>query len=174
MTYPQQGPYGQQANPTGYAYPAAPTPQKKPLWKKWWFWLIAVIAVIAVAFGTLLATTRADGFKDEAQKEQVWEAYKCNSAGDLTAGPIAIEIYGKILRDEIPSAQIADARRTAARLNRGGTEKTVSDYMEYKNTKTATHMCSGWLWDYLKDSNSYWTGYDDFTYSDAKAEGIVE
>ncbi|MFW9146101.1 hypothetical protein ACOJAK_12430 [Corynebacterium striatum] len=48
MTYPQQGPYGQQANPTGYAYPAAPPPQKKPLWKKWWFWLIAVVAVIAL------------------------------------------------------------------------------------------------------------------------------
>ncbi|MCG7239606.1 DUF1129 domain-containing protein [Corynebacterium minutissimum] len=47
MPSPEINPYGQQANP-GFVYPAAPTPQKKPLWKKWWFWLVTVLAIFAL------------------------------------------------------------------------------------------------------------------------------
>lgn len=166
---PEQSPYGQPLAP-GAALPIAKP--KRPLWKRWWVWLIAVLLVLIIAFAIALANTRADGFKDEAEKDLAWEVYRCETYGELTAGPVGMQILMDILNDKIPSDQVADARQVAAKLNRGGNDKTVGNYMDYKDTKNASNLCSGWLWDYLKDGDNYWTGYDEFTYNKAKDAGV--
>lgn len=151
---------------------------KKPIYKRWYVWVLSIlaifIAIIIITIGTIAATGRSDGFSDEESKELAWEAYKCSAAEELDASFVGLQISMDVLQGKIPSSELQEANRFAKRMNSANPgEKTVSDYMQYTSTKDASHMCTGWLWEYLK-GDDYWEGYDSFTHDKAVEAGVYK
>lgn len=160
-----QSPYSQQ--PT---QPSAPVQKKtkKPLYKRWWVWLIAVLLVLTIA-GLFID----DDFSSEEEKQQAWEAYKCKYYSDLTALPEGTNLSMEVMHDEIPISERAEAMRWSKKLIKAGNSKTVGDVIDREDTPTSHDMCSGWLWEHKKKEPGFWDNYDDFTLENARNEGVV-
>lgn len=157
-----------------YAPPApAAVKAKKPLLKRWWFWLIAVFTVIFLSFGALVLTARADGFKDEEQKQAVWEAYRCLAYSNVDAGFEGTSIALEILSNDIPADEIKEAKRWVDKLSNAGDMKTVGDVIERTDTPIARDQCTGWLWERHQKQPGFWKGYDEFTLDKAVEAGVV-
>ena len=77
---PQPPPLPQGAMPTPLPQGAMPAP-KKPLWKRWWVWLIAIILILIIGFAIAVAVQvhkikALDAEAVEQCKEQVLEHAK--------------------------------------------------------------------------------------------------
>ena len=88
-----------------------PPKPKKPFYKRWWVWLIAVLLVLTIA-GLFID----DDFSSEEEKQQAWEAYKCKYYSDLTARPEGTSISMEVMHDEIPISERAEAMRWSKKL----------------------------------------------------------
>lgn len=143
-------------------------PAKKPFYKRWWVWLIAIFAVLSIT-----APFIDDDFNSEEEKQSAWEAYKCSRYSDLTAQPEGKTISMELMWDKIPTEKRVEAMRWSRKLIQAGNSKTVGSVMEYTDTPTANDMCTGWLWERYKQRQGFWDGYDNFTLENARNEGVV-
>lgn len=125
--------------------------------------------VLAVPLA-LVACGREDGFRDEEQKEVVWEAKKCSAYGSLTAAGELIDIQLDLIADNIHTDEVAEAKRWSRRLERAD---IVADAMEYQDIEGASDMCTGWLWEREKQSDGYWDGYEEYTAEQAIEDGVA-
>ncbi|CAB0519223.1 hypothetical protein CIP107580_01837 [Corynebacterium diphtheriae] len=151
------------------------TSPRKPLWKKWWIWLIISATLTATIAISAVLIKRVDGFKDEATKESVWEVHKCRGAIDKDADIVGRQILIDLAAKKIPSDEVDEARRYAVRMTSPqdpqDERKTVVYFMQFKQKKSGKDICDGWLWEYMK-RDGYWDGYKDFTKSQAVEEGL--
>lgn len=129
---------------------------------------------------TVLATTAllltgcavgVDGFPDEQVKEEAWAAYNCDIISQRDGPAAATAINLDILQGNIPSDEVPEARRWADKLSNAS---TVGAVIDRTSTKTATNLCDGWLWERHTSDPDYWEGYDEFTWENAEAAGIIE
>ncbi|WP_311354987.1 hypothetical protein [Corynebacterium pyruviciproducens] len=123
--------------------------------------------LLATATLTLTACGGVDGFGSEEDKQKAWDAYSCASYMNIDARYEQIQVGLDLMGDKIPAADVPEAERALRRLQRG---KTAGDAMDYE---PRTHMCKGWLWERNKQSETYMTGYDEFTYDKAKEAGVI-
>ena len=120
----------------------------------------------------LTACGGVDGFSSEEAKEQAWHAYNCDAYGRLSAGPVAAGINIDILRGDIPTDEIPEAKRWERKLSAPNVDH-VWDAMETESSREVTNMCTGWLWDRHTKESGYWDGYEEFSMDKAEDAGII-
>lgn len=131
---------------------------------------ILTIALMIPLILTSCTAGREDGFSSEAEKNLVWDVYKCSNYGEVSARSERMGILIDILGDNIPMDEIDEAERWERRLER---VETVGRAMEYKDIEGVTDMCSGWLWERQTEKKSYMDGYEEFTAQDALDAGVI-
>lgn len=134
------------------------------------------VITLAAALTAPLALTGcgSQDFQDEAQKEQVYEAYVCNEttqASESRKSTYASEASTHVLSD--PDATQAD-KKTALEVKMAG--------MGYKDgysgppltTSPDGESCYGWVWEKYYESRRQGDEFENFTWQDAEDAGVIE
>ena len=113
-------------------------------------------------------------FKDEAQKEQIYEAYVCNQtleANESRKSTYASEAATFVLADE--NASPSD-KKTALEVKMAGMGYKAGYSGPPLTTSPDGESCYGWVWEKYFESRRESDEYQDFAWQDAEDAGVIE
>lgn len=133
---------------------------------------------IALAIGAIAPLTLvgcgAPDFQDEAQKEQIYEAYVCREtlqASESRKSTYASEAATHVLADE--QASQTD-KKTALEVSMAGMGHKEGYSGPPLTTSPDGESCYGWVWEKYFESRRQGDEYDTFTWQDAEDAGVIE
>lgn len=141
---------------------------------------------ILLAVPLLLSACGQTDFKDEAEKEAAFAAAQCQFAveKDLVVSPsVAFEVLedenatkedrSKAMRLLLVSTEVIDNDWDYV-LNSPNVKPDFEPIPHYNVNPAGDDECFGWTWDKYLESELDSSTYEDFTFEEAKEQGVLE
>lgn len=132
-----------------------------------------IVPVLALAF-TLNACSAQPDFKDEAQKEEIFDAYICKEtleASESRRSTYAGETAIDVLADENTSDK---DRKIALQVQMAAMGYDAGYDGPPLTTSPDGESCYGWVWDHYIEKRRAGDEYENFTWDQAEDAGVIE
>lgn len=132
-----------------------------------------IAPVLALAF-TLNACSAQPEFKDEAQKEEIFDAYICKEtleASESRRSTYAGETAINVLADENTSDK---DRKIALQVQMAAMGHDAGYDGPPLTTSPDGESCYGWVWDHYIEKRRASDEYENFTWGQAEDAGVID
>lgn len=132
-----------------------------------------IASVLALAF-TLNACSAQPDFKDEAQKEEIFDAYICKEtleASESRRSTYAGETAIDVLADENTSDK---DRKIALQVQMAAMGHDAGYDGPPLTTSPDGESCYGWVWDHYIEKRRASDEYENFTWDQAEDAGVID
>ena len=130
-------------------------------------------SVLALAL-TLGACSAQPDFKDEAQKQEIFDAYVCKEtleASESRKSTYASEAATEVLADENASDE---DQKVALRVTMAAMGHDAGYEGPPLTTSPDGESCYGWVWDHYAEKRRSSDEYENFTWEQAENAGVIE